>query len=250
MRLRATAVAETPMAEANKPKAPPPPPPPPPAGAGGLTTPPDQGGGAFSGLRVSLMPRDLEGEGKPDLKLRLLALFLVLVLETGGVLVGLYVINQKTQERISERQTLDQQLDAAQTKAAKAEQSMKDALVFQTQLVAVEAALNRHVYTSKIIEFLDQHTLSQVRLTRVQIDVSTGKVGLDVSAQGYRRLAEQIVHLSGLSEVLEIRNASVSAIMEEGHQKATATTALILQLDPSVWLGQTSTPAASDDNQD
>ena len=234
------------MAEVKKPKMPPPPPPPP--GAGGPATPSEEGGG-FTGLRVSLMPRDLEGEGKPDLKLRLLILFLVLALETGGVLVGLFVINQRTQERISQRQTLDQQLDAAQTKAAKAEQSMKDALVFQSQLVAVEAALNRHVYTSQIIEFLDKHTLPNVKLTRIQVDISTGKIGLDVSAQGYRRLAEQIVHLSGLTEVLEIRNASISAIMEEGHQTATASTALILQLDPSVWLGQTSTAAAdSGDN--
>lgn len=234
------------MAEANKPKAAPPPPPPPPP-SGGKTEPPAESGG-FSGLRVSLMPRDLEGEGKPDLKLRLLALFLVLILETGGVLVGLYVINQRTEERISQRQALDQQLDAAEAKAVKAEQSMKDALVFQRQLVAVEAALNQHAYTSKIIAYLKKNTLPKVTITRVQIDVTTGKVGLDLSAQGYRRLGEQIVHLSGLTEISEIRNSSVSAVMQEGQQKATASTALILQLDPSVWLGQTSTPIA-DDNQ-
>jgi Tfp pilus assembly protein PilN len=192
------------------------------------------------------MPRDLEGEGKPDLKLRLLALFLVLVLETGGVLVGLFIINQRTEERISQRQTLDQQLDAAQTKAAKAEQSMKDALVFQRQLVAVEAALNQHVYTSKILAYLKKNTLPQVTLTRIQIDVTTGKIGLDLSAQGYRRLGEEIVHLSSLSEISEVRSASVSAVLQEGQQKATASTALILQLDPSVWLGQTSTPVADD----
>ena len=156
----------------------------------------------FSGLRVSLVPKELLGQEGPDLKLRLLIVAMILILETGGILGGYYFLNKATEKKEIQKAVLVQQFETVKLEAEKQEQEMRDAIVFSQQLEAATSALDKHVYATEVIDFLEASTLAKIKYDRIQINLVTGIVGLDVKAPKFRALAEQSVYFRNLDNFI------------------------------------------------
>jgi hypothetical protein len=225
---------------------PPSPQPPVPGQAKGKTpeSPEEKKGGvseAFSGLRVSLVPKELLGQDGPDLKLRILIAVMILILETGGVLVGHYFLNKIIKNKEAQKTVLMQQFNEVKLEAERQEQEMRDAIVFSKQMKVTEGALDGHFYATEVIKFIESNTLPNVKYNRVQVNLVTGVIGIDVIALKFRSIAEQIVYLKSLDEVLQLRNSAVTADVDDFGVMEGVNASLVLKLDSSIWVGHKTT---------
>ncbi|MBN1585059.1 hypothetical protein JW899_01695 [Candidatus Uhrbacteria bacterium] len=195
---------------------------------------------AFSGLRVSLVPKDLLGQEGPDFRLRLLGTVMALVVVTVGILVGYYVLNRRLEAKSGEKVQLERQQEAVASEAEAKELEMGEAMRFSRQLGLAAKVLDRHRYPTELIEFLESNTLGGIRYDRMTVDTDSGLVSLDVRAPKYRAMAQQLIHFSGLNEVLQMRNTSVAGDVNKDGLMSGVYATVILTVDPKVWTGHPS----------
>jgi hypothetical protein len=185
------------------------------------------------------MPKDLEGEGGPDFKLRLLILFLVLVVETGGVLGYQYHLTQQVTERQTERERLTAEMERVEGLAEEREASLVEALSFTRQLTAVEAILDQHVYPSKLVKRVRELELPYVDFDRVLVDLKSTVISVDAVASPptwpHRRMAQQIVKFNEATDVQEARHANITTSVAKDGGFGGVNTTFLLKFNPDVW---------------
>src|SRR5512142_134450 len=151
------------------------------AGAPGAR--PAGGGGAFSGLRVSLMPSELEGKAPPDLGRGLLILGLVLIVETIAVGAGYFFVSRAIDGRIGRRGQLETQLDQLNKDVVKQEAAAKEAAAYNGQVLAAQEALDNHIFWTKFFAFLEARTRPTIKYLNFSGDADSGIVTLDSVGQ-------------------------------------------------------------------
>jgi len=199
----------------------------------------------FSGLRVSLVPKELLGQDGPDLKLRLLVAVMIIILETGVILSGYYFVNQKVEAKKAEKIKLEQQYEVVKLQAMTKEQDMNEAMLFSRQMNVAMKSLDNHVYLTELINFIESNTLGGIKYDRILMDTKSGLVSLDISAPKYRAMAQQFVHFANVDEIMQMRNTSVSGEVSSDGILNSVFSTVILKINPSVWVGHPVTKKAS-----
>jgi len=197
----------------------------------------------FTGLRVSLMPSELEGGKAPDLRRRLLILLFVIVLETiiiGGV--NFWLI-QATSQRQSEHDQLQKQGNDISSQAGQLGRDLTSAIQFDQQARAVADALDKHLYWTEFFKFLENNTLPSIRFERFDGQVSDGVFSFDIFGDSYRDVAEQIVAWSQNPSISRVRATAAQArVTQTGSIEGVAVT-VVLNLKPDVWSRPVTTAA-------
>jgi hypothetical protein len=190
---------------------------------------------AFTGLRVSLMPSEMEGGASPDLKRGLLIIALVIIVETiiiGGV--NLWVM-QNTSKKVAERDELNQRIAALNQTVADRGKEMSSVIDMDRQIQASLENLNQHVYWSSFFSFLEDNARPNVRFTRFTGDVDSSMFTIDILGKSYRDVAEQIVVLRENPSVMYVRATSASARVGQAGEVEGVTSSLVIKLKPEVW---------------
>ncbi len=198
-------------------------------------TAPASSGGVFSGLRVSLMPSELEGKKQADPGKRLLALALVLVIETAVILGAYFYVNKTLSSRTGNRDELVAKVEALAKSIAKEEAAAKDVVAYQAQVAAAGEALDRRVSWSSFFAFLEKKTIPSVKYLNFSGDADTGTVTVDAVGLTYRDVAEQIVQFREDPNVADVRTSSASARVNETGEVTGVSFTLVLRLKPEVW---------------
>ncbi len=204
---------------------------------------PTPAGGGFSGLRVSLMPSDLEGGRGPDLRRQLLVLALVLIMETlivGGIH---FWLSDTTAKRQAERVSLDQRINDIKADIEEQNQALVGAVDLDKQVKAVKSSLEQHVYWTEFFAFLESNARPNVRFLRFGGEAETGLFSVDVMGRSYRDIAEQIVALRDNPKVLNVRATSASAKVGANGEIEGVLTAMMVRVDASVWSRPSAQPA-------
>ncbi|MDD5251641.1 MAG: hypothetical protein PHT12_03325 [Patescibacteria group bacterium] len=187
------------------------------------------------GLRISLMPSDLEGGKRPDLTKRVLVLVLVLVVETlvfGGI--HLY-LSRLASDRIAEGVKLEAEQKQQAVEIAEEEKMMAEALTFNRQVAAVSDTLERHIYWNGMLSWLETHTRPNVIYYNLNANADTGLVVVDARGKDYRDLAEQIIMFREDPAVLKLSHSAASLSMSKDGKVDGAVMSFSLKLKPDVW---------------
>lgn len=202
-------------------------------------------GRAFSGLRVSLMPSELEGKAPPDLGRRLLILALVLVIETIAVGAGYFFVSRAIDARVAKRDELDGQIAQLTRDFAKQEETAaKEEAAYNGQVIAAKEALDNHVFWTRFFTFLESKTRPTVRYLNFSGDSDSGVVTLDAVGRTYRDVAEQIVALKEEPMIADVRTAAASAKVDEKGEINGVAFTMVLKLKPEAWLQPKPAPKA------
>lgn len=198
-------------------------------------TAPAPSGGVFSGLRVSLMPSELEGKKQADPGKRLLALALVLVIETAVILGAYFFVNKTVASKSTNRDELVAKVEALGKSIAKEEASAKDVVAYQAQVAAAGEALDKHVSWTSFFAFIEKKTIPSVKYLNFSGDADSGTVTVDAVGLTYRDVAEQIVQFREEPNVIDVRTSSASARVSDTGEVTGVSFTLVLRLKPEVW---------------
>lgn len=208
---------------------------PPAPGGRPVPKPPVSDRSAFSGLRVSLMPADMEGRQGPDLQRRLLILAFVVILEViaiGGV--NFWLI-QSTAKRQAERADLDKRISDIQLVIDEQGKSLAGTVDFDRQIRTVKDSLDQHVHWTEFFRFLESNSRPNVRFLRFSGEADTGVFTVDVLAKSYRDIAEQIVVLRENPSVISVRASSASAKTNQAGEIEGVSTSMMIKVKTDVW---------------
>jgi hypothetical protein len=190
---------------------------------------------AYAGLRVSLMPSEIEGGAAPDLRRGALILFLVLIFETiiiGGVNFWLM---QNTAKRVAERDQLNQRITAVNKIVTDQGKEMSAVIDLDRQIQTTLDNLGQHVYWTKFFRFLEDNARPNVRFMRFSGDVDSGMFSIDILGKSYRDVAEQIVVLRENPMTLNVRATSASARIGQAGEVDGVASSLVIKIKPEVW---------------
>lgn len=190
---------------------------------------------SFTGLRVSLMPSEMEGTAAPDIKRGLLILALVIIVETiivGGVN---FWLTNSISKKIAEREELNQRIAALNKTVAERGKEMSAVIDMDRQIQTSLDALNQHVYWTSFFRFLEDNTRPNVRFFRFAGDVDSSMFTIDIMGKTYRDVAEQIVVFRENPMVLYVRATSASAIIAQAGAVEGVSSSLVIKLKPEVW---------------
>jgi hypothetical protein len=193
------------------------------------------GGGVFSGLRVSLMPSELEGRAQADPGKRLLALGLVLVVETVLILGAHFFINKAVADKTGNRDELLAKVEELSARVAKEEAAAKDVVAYQTQISAANESLDGHISWTSFFSFLEKRTSSSVKYLNFSGDADGGTVTLDAVGTSYRDVAEQIVRFREDPLIADVRTSSASARVSDTGEVIGVSFTLVIRVKPEVW---------------
>ncbi|MEY4723153.1 MAG: hypothetical protein RLZZ324_666 [Candidatus Parcubacteria bacterium] len=188
------------------------------------------------GLRVSLLPTDLEGTAAPDFRQRLIILALVLVIETLAFGIGYFFVVRAAGNRTAEGEVLTRNIAQLNAEIDKKEADAKSLVAWSAQRDVAEKALDSHVRFSSIFTYLESKTLPGVTYHSFSGDTDSGTVTLDAVAPTYRDVAQQIVSLRADPMVQDIRTTSASASVDAKGQVIGVSFTMVLQLDSAVWI--------------
>lgn len=201
-------------------------------------TPADAGsfGGGIGGLRVSLMPSEIEGKAPPNLRKRVILLALTLVVETLALGIGYFVLLGVARSRTEEGTELAAQRSTLMLAVQKKEGAAKEAVLWNAQRIAAKESLDGHVYWTALFGFLEAKTLPSVRYNSFGGDAANGTITLDARANSYRDVAEQIVVFRNEPAVLDVRTTSASAQVNELGEIVGIAFSMSVRIDPALWL--------------
>lgn len=200
------------------------------AGAPGQPAAKEETGGGLnlSGLRVSLMPSELEGKAPPDIGRGLLILAFVLVIETVIIGAAYFFTARAVDARVARQAALQVQIDELDKAVVAQEAAAKEAASYNGQVNAAKEALDNHLYWTKFFALLESKTRPTVKYLNFSGDADTGTVTLDAVGRTYRDVAEQIVALREDKAIADVRTTSAAAqITDTGEITGVAFTMVI-----------------------
>lgn len=193
------------------------------------------GGEAFAGLRVSLMPSELEGRSGPDMGRGLMILALAIVVETVIIGAAYFFTARATDSRLAKRTELQSQVDQLDQEVAKQEKLAEEAAAYNGQVAAAKEALDKHVFWSRFFAALESKTHPTVKYLNFSGDADTGIVTLDAIGKSYLDVAEQIVAFKEYPLVQDVRTTSAAAKVSETGVVTGVSFTLVLKFKPEAW---------------
>jgi hypothetical protein len=191
---------------------------------------------AFSSLRVSLMPSDLEGAARPNLGWRLLVFTVVVVAET-AVIGGLYYLTSQTvTAATAKRDAVLADIDSADKSVASRQATIADAADYAYQVADAGATLDAHLYWTDFFAFLEKRTLPDVTYANFSGDAGSGTVTLEADATSYRDAAEQIVALREDPSVISVLSDAAAAKVDEKGNVLGVSFTMVVKCKPEVWM--------------
>jgi Tfp pilus assembly protein PilN len=185
------------------------------------------------GLRVSLLPNQLEGSEAPDIRKRLLVLALVLVVETILLGVAYFFVLKYADQRTARKAVAEQRMTAAAAEIKTAEAALGAARSWNDQLAAAKETLDKHVRWTSLLAFLETRTLPSVKYHSFSGNID-GTVNLDAVGLSYRDVAQQIVALRADPLILEVRTSSAAARVSPTGEIEGVSFTLALKFRPEV----------------
>jgi len=152
-------------------------------------------------LRVSLIPQEKAEKG-PNTKLRKIVLAVLILLEIVLIVVLVFFVRTQIDLKTQEEQALSQSVESLKSEIESMRLEQQDLWIFEKKLAAMSTLLDGHVYTSKILKFLEKNTLPNVWYSSY-ISSEGGKVVLEVNAKDMETAAKQIAHFQTFEEIEE-----------------------------------------------
>lgn len=207
------------------------------AAAGRPAAKEDAGGGlSLSGLRVSLMPSELEGKAPPDLGRGLMILAFALVIETVIIGAAYFFTSRAVDARVARQAELQAQIDQLDKAVAAQEAEAKEAAAYNGQVNAAKEALDRHLYWTKFFALLESKTRPTVKYLNFSGDADTGTVTLDAVGRTYRDVAEQIVTLREEKSIADVRTTSAAAQITDTGEVTGVSFTMVVRFKPEAWI--------------
>ncbi len=189
----------------------------------------------ISGLRVSLMPSELQGRPAPSLGRGLLALAVVLVAETIAIGVAYFFFSQMIASRVARHDALQGTITQLEQQIAAQGKETERAAAFNGEVAAAQEALNAHLSWTAFFSFLQAHTMMTVTYVNFAADSDSGTVTLDAVAKSYRDAAEQIVALRQDPSILDVHASSASAKISPTGEVTGIAFTMIIKAKPDLW---------------
>jgi hypothetical protein len=192
------------------------PPAPPEAASGGKDGKTAKDGkGLFTGLRVSLMPEELQGKATASLRRLLLIMGLVLVVESAIVGTAWYLVKSYSDKQAAKLETLVSNVRTVQEENSMLEETASGVASFGPQIIASQAALDERLAWTPLFRYLESITLPTVQYLNFRADVNNGMLYLTCVSQSYRDAAEQITLYKNSEMIADAEVSSVSATTDE-----------------------------------
>lgn len=197
----------------------------------------ESGGGlSLSGLRVSLMPSELEGKAPPDLGRGLLVLAFVLVIETVIIGTAYFFTSRAVDARVARQAALQTQIDELDKAVVAQEAAAKEAASYNGQVNAATEALDKHLYWTKFFALLEAKTRPTVKYLNFSGDADTGTVTLDAIGRTYRDVAEQIVALREDKAIADVRTTSAAAQITDTGEITGVSFTMVVRFKMEAWM--------------
>jgi len=181
------------------------------------------------------MPSEIEGQAQPDLRRRVIVLGLVLVVETLILGVAFFALVRTVGNRSEEGIRLSEQQAKLTAEIRVKEQTIKDAVLWNKQLVSASQVLDKHVRWTRFFNLLESKTMPTVSYLSLSGDSELGTVTLDALAKSYRDVAEQIVIFRNEPSIMDVRTTSAAAKINEAGEVVGVAFNVVLKVDPSFW---------------
>lgn len=91
---------------------------------------------------------------------------------------------------------------------------------FLNTLRQIKEIMDKHIYFSKIFDFLEKNTLKGVYFEEMKVDTNNLSLILSVNARDYKTAAEQLLYLQSLPEIEEVELREIRSNHDEGGQEA------------------------------
>lgn len=187
------------------------------------------------------MPSELEGRDAPDMRKRVLALILVIVVETLVIGMAYFFVLRAIATQGERKTAITGRAGALAGEIRKAEADLKDSLAWNAQVAVAKETLDSHVRWTKLFTFIEAKTLPTVKYNSLSGDSGTGSVSLDAVGNSYRDVAEQIVILRNEPLIASVQTSSAAARVDENGVVNGVSFSLVLRFKPEAWLSR---PAA------
>jgi hypothetical protein len=208
--------------------------------SGGLSPAAKPAGGApakdaYAGLRVSLMPSEMEGGVAPDLKRSMLVIVLILIVET-LIMGGVYFwLTQSISKRVAEREQLNLRIAAINKTVSELGKEMSAVVDLDHQIQTTVDNLDQHIYWTNFFRFLEDNARPNVHFMRFGGEVDSGMFTIDIMGKTYRDVAEQIVVLRENPATLSVRATSASARIGQAGEVEGVSSSMIVKIKPEIW---------------
>jgi hypothetical protein len=154
-------------------------------------------------LRVSLIPEEIPEKKAINIKGRKIALAVIVVIEIIILGGGAMFLSTAIESKNTQINQIDQDIQAVQQQLAGLREEQKDLYIFEEKLNVIDDLLAGHIYTSKVFNFLEAHTLPDVWYESY-ISTSDGVVNLRAKTSDLKIAAKQIAHIEAQEEVGEV----------------------------------------------
>ncbi|MFH1046921.1 MAG: hypothetical protein V1738_01340 [Patescibacteria group bacterium] len=193
-----------------------------------------ESGESFGGLRVSLMPAG-EEEAGGGIKRWLLALAIILFVETVLIGGGYLFMANKEADLQARRAELDQAIAASSQKIKETENVAVEASQFGKRARIADNLLDAHLRWTLFFEHLHRVTKPTVTFLNFSGDVASRTVSMDAYGLTYRDVAEQIVALREDDAVMQVITTSATARTNELGEIEGVGFSLVLVLEDYMW---------------
>lgn len=129
----------------------------------------------------------------------------------GGVSVALLLYRSSLKEQIG---AVEKNINEA--RALIDESILSQITAFDSQIVNFKKALDTHRDGSRLLAFLETHTLKRVSYKDMNVDIEKSELRLNGLAASYGILAKQLVHFESLPEISKLEVSEIKLSSEGG----------------------------------
>lgn len=156
---------------------------------------------------INLIPSSIRKLAREQLKIKILAIALVVCLITSGVVY--FILNQIASHKEALFHQLENEIALTEAGIKELQAGSQEIHDFSVLLQTVKNLLDKHIISTNIFKFLEIQTLPDVAYNSLSLDPALISVGLKASARNYQNLAEQILIFQNLSEVESVEIDSI-----------------------------------------
>lgn len=186
------------------------------------------------GLRVSLLPNQLEGSEAPDIRKRSLILAIVLIAETVLIGVAYYFVLQSAGASEARKAVAEKSIADMMMPIKDAETALAAAKAWNAQLNSSKETLDKHLRWTALIGLIEARTLPTVKYTSFSGNAD-GSVTLEAVAASYMDAAQQIVVWRSEPLVTEVRTSGAAARVGAQGDIQGVTFTLSMKFNPEAW---------------
>lgn len=194
---------------------------------------------SFSGLRVSLMPTELEGSASLDPRRAVAVMVIVLIVETALIGAGYLAVVKTENDRTAAMEASRSELVSLRTATKALEGQAAQATQFSAQYAANKITLDEHLYWTPFFAMLEKYILPNVQCVSFNGDVLSGAVNLSCHGRNYRDVAEQVVYMRTNPDLLELRTNAATAELDKEGQPVSTSFEMGMKFKTATWHAKT-----------